>query len=639
MHQLIRWSSVVLIALLSIALSASPSIDPAVVRAFEQFVEREMKRDRMTGLSVAVLQGGSLWARGFGFADLENQVPATEKSSYRMASVSKPMTAVAALKLAEMGKLDLDAEIQKYVPYFPRKGKPVTVRQLLSHLGGISHYRDYRVEGNIREPKTTREAIAIFENFDLINEPGSAYSYSSYGYNLIGAAIEGASGRKYSDVMQESVWTPAGMTDTRMDSPVDLIPHRVTGYRLDEGEIKRSGFVDISSRFAAGGTRSTVVDMVRFAKAVDDGRLLDAEWIDRMWSSAQTTSGRLVHYGLGWSVFSVNGHYQVNHSGSQQETRTLLIYFPAKDLAIAFASNFEEADFGAYRDQLYWLLTGELWNPTLYAPDSADQRTLLLADRLVDAGGLYHEKYGRPMAADRRSLDRAFAYVRDAARERDPAVARKMIEDGLHPVTGQPLVVAGSWIVAKTGIEGTPVSLLARYDGTPRLDRAVQRRSAELARELERLLTPDQERLYVDRPSDAELERSVASFRGLRVAPNHVDRLVEEAQRSFMDGDLARATRLSRLASEAYPADHSAAGVHGVLLTLTGNEAEGQVWLQRSKETDPDGYASPRRLAAIAREVGRKGHRDRALALLRAGMRIHPESTVLAEAFTAAQKE
>jgi CubicO group peptidase (beta-lactamase class C family) len=636
-HQLIRSSLFALIALLSISISAQQAIDPAVIRSFEQFAEREMKRDGTTGLSVAVLQGDRLWARGFGFADIENQVPATEKSSYRMASVSKPMTAVAALKLAEMGKLDLDTDIQKYVPYFPKKNKPVTVRQLLSHLGGISHYRDYRVEGNIREPKTTREAIAIFENFDLINEPGSAYSYSSYGYNLVGAAIEGASGRNYADVMQELVWEPAGMSDTRMDSPTDLIPHRVTGYRLEDGELKRSSYVDISSRFAAGGTRSTVVDMVRFAKAVDEGKLLNTEWTDRMWSSAQTTAQRLVHYGLGWSVFSVNGHYQVNHSGSQQETRTLLIYFPAKDLAMAFASNFEEADFGAYRDQLYWLLTGELWNPPMYASDRADQLTLLLADRLVDAGGLYYEKYGRPVTTDRRALDRAFAYVRDAMREKDPALARKMIEDGLHPVSGQPLVLAGSWIVSKTGIEGTPVSVLARYNGSPRLDRAVQQRSAELARELARVLTSEQKRLFVDRPADADLEQAIASFRGLRVAPSHADTLVDDAQKSFMSGDMARAMRLSRLASEAYPADDSAAGVHGVLLVLAGNEAEGEAWLRRSKVANPDGYASPQRLAAIAREVGRAGHRDRAVTLLRVGMRIDPESKVLKDAFAAVQ--
>ena len=635
---MIRSLAAVLVALLSVSLTAQQAIDPAAIRAFEQFVDREMKRDRMTGMSVAVLQGDALWARGFGFAEVENQVPATEKSSYRMASVTKPMTAVAALKLAEMGSLDLDAEVQRYVPYFPKKSKPVTVRQLLSHLGGISHYRDYSVEGNIREPKTTRESIAIFENFDLINEPGSAYSYSSYGYNLVGAAIEGASGRRYSEVMRDLVWKPAGMNDTRMDSTVDIIPHRVTGYRLENNELKRSNFVDISSRFAAGGTRSTVIDMVRFARAVDEGKLLKPESVDRMWSSAETSARRFVNYGLGWSVFSVNGHYQVNHSGSQQEARTLLIYFPARDLAIAFASNFENADFGAYRDQLYWLLTGELWNPPAYAPDRDDQLALLLADRLVDAGGLYYEKHGKPMTTDRRELDRAFAYVRSVVREKNPTTARAMIEDGGQPVSGQPLAVAGSWIVSKVGNEGTPVAVLAKYKGTPRLEPSLQRRSVELARDLERILTTDQKKLFVDRPTDEELAQAVSSFRGLRVAPSHVDTLVDDAQNSFMRGDLARASRIGKLAAEAYPADDDAAGVYGVLLALTGNESDAITWLTRSKASDADGYASPQRIVSIAREVSRAGHRQPALALLRTALRVHPEAEALKKALAAAEK-
>ncbi|HEX6178897.1 MAG TPA: serine hydrolase domain-containing protein, partial [Thermoanaerobaculia bacterium] len=320
-----------LLLVVSVALHAQD----ARFASFEQFVEREMARDRMVGLSVAVLEGDTLWARGFGHADLENAVKATERSSYRMASVTKPMTAVAALKLAEQGKLDLDADIRRYVPYFPDKGKTITTRQLLSHLGGISHYRNYAVEGNIRDPKTTREAIAIFENFDLVSDPGTKYTYSSYGYNLIGAVIEGATGRAYREVMQELVWTPAGMSSTRLDSPTDLIPFRVTGYTLDDGKIRRSDFVDISSRFGGGGTRSTVIDMVRFAQSIWDGKLLKAETVQSMWWPAQTSAGRFINYGLGFNALPVNGHYYASHSGSQQEARTLLMIWPARKLAIA----------------------------------------------------------------------------------------------------------------------------------------------------------------------------------------------------------------------------------------------------------------------------------------------------------------
>lgn len=590
-----RVLAVVLFLLSPVAAVAQNAIDPKAIAAFEEFAERQMKRDRITGMSVAVLQGDSLWARGFGFADVENQVPATEKSSYRTASVIKPMTAVAAIRLAEMGKLDLDAPVQKYVPYFPDKGKTITIRQLLAHMGGISHYRDYRVEGYIREPKNTREAIDIFAAFDLVNEPGSAYSYSSYGYNLVGAAIEGATGQKYADVMRELVWGPAGMTSTRMDSPTDLIPHRVTGYRLDGDELKRSDYVDISSRFAGGGARSTVVDLVHFAKAIDDGKLLRAESVDPMWFGTRTTKGTFIGYGLGWSVSSVNGHFSVGHSGSQQETRTLLQYFPARDLAIAFASNFEDADFTAYRNYLYWSLTGEVWNPEMYAADAADRAALKIADDLVDAGGVYVEKYGKAATTDRRELQKAFADL-DAS----------------------PNFIAGSWIVSKAGLGGEgPLSVLARYVKSkqqPRLDRELERRIVELATEWERVWTPE----IVE-----GVEQKVATYKGLRVAPSHVRTLTDDVENSFRKGDLARAARRSKLLGDTYPQDPTAAGVYGIALVFAGEEADAETWLRRSRTLDPDGYASKRRLESVARAMSNLGATAEAATLRRLSEKLN----------------
>ena len=113
---------------------------------------------------------------------------------YRLASVTNPMTATAILQLVEQGKIDLDADVQKYVPYFPKKNYPVTVRNLLGHLGGISHYKDYSVEGHFKKAKNTKESLAVFMDWNLVAEPGTRFNYTSYEYNLLGAVIEGASG-------------------------------------------------------------------------------------------------------------------------------------------------------------------------------------------------------------------------------------------------------------------------------------------------------------------------------------------------------------------------------------------------------------------------------------------------------------
>jgi CubicO group peptidase (beta-lactamase class C family) len=199
------------------------------LQLFEKFVRHQIDLDRTPGLSIAFMKDDFVWAQGYGFADLENTVPAKPESSYRLASVTKTITAFAVLQLVEAGKINLDAEVQTYVPYFPKKKWPVTIRQLLGHLGGISHYRNEAAESHIKEPKNTRQAIAVFQDFDLVAEPGTRYNYSTYGYNLLGAVIEAAAGESYGEYIQKHIFAPLGMANSRMDNPLDIIPNRARG--------------------------------------------------------------------------------------------------------------------------------------------------------------------------------------------------------------------------------------------------------------------------------------------------------------------------------------------------------------------------------------------------------------------------
>ena len=307
-----------------------------------------MALDRMPGLSVAFMKDGFVWAKGFGFADLENNVPATAESSYRLASITKTITAFAVLQLVEAGRINLDAEIQTYVPYFPKKKWPVTIRQLLGHLGGISHYRNDEAEEHIKEPRTTEQAIAIFKDFDLVTEPGTRYNYSSYGFNLLGAAVESASGESYGDYIKKHIFSPLGMENSRMDDPLDVVPNRVRGYRIIDNALKNSEFVDVSSRFAGGGTRSTVVDLIKFARGIVDGKLVKRETEREMFTPMSQRNGQLTGYGMGWEVKPWKGHFQVAHGGSQPETRTHILVFPAENFAVAAASNLEGVDLRPY---------------------------------------------------------------------------------------------------------------------------------------------------------------------------------------------------------------------------------------------------------------------------------------------------
>ncbi len=337
----------------------------AKLRAFETSVLAEMEKSHIPGLTIGFIKDDYVWVKGFGSSDLENHVAATADSAYRYASVQKSMTAVAVLQLVERGKIDLDAEIQTYVPYFPRKPYPVTIRQLLGHLGGIPHYVDRAKEQHIKEHKTTRETIAIFENFPLVAEPGTKWSYSSYGYDLLGAAIEEVSQQSYGDYMREHVWEPAGMTATRMDDPLALIPNRVRGYQLVNGQLRNSEFIDVSSRFAAGGTRGTVRDLLRFMQALNDGKLLSQKSIVAMQTPMKTRGGERTGfpgtegYAMGWNVMKQPSGLVYANDGGQQETRTFILNVPGKHLCIAFAMNLESDDIEALYLRLYELVSGE----------------------------------------------------------------------------------------------------------------------------------------------------------------------------------------------------------------------------------------------------------------------------------------
>jgi CubicO group peptidase (beta-lactamase class C family) len=148
------------------------------------------------------------------------------------------------------------------------------------------------------------------------------------------------------------VWKPLGMTSTRMDDPRAVIPHRVTGYVVEDGKLRRSEYVDISSRFAGGGTRSTVEDMLRFVEGLAAGKVLKAETRELAWTAMPTRDGKLTSYGLGFGIITAAGHKGIAHSGSQQEARTDFVFVPGERFGVALASNFENANLDAYANKL-----------------------------------------------------------------------------------------------------------------------------------------------------------------------------------------------------------------------------------------------------------------------------------------------
>ncbi len=233
------------ITYVAVAYSQFPvRLPAATVEKLERTITSEMARQNIPGMSAAIVTDHQVrWSNGFGFSDLENFVPAKASTVYRLGSISKPITAVAAMQLVEQGKLDLDAPVQRYIPSFPQKPWPLTARHLISHIGGVRHYRGDEIN-LAKQYHSLTEGLSIFKDDSLLFQPGTRYSYSTYGYNLLGVAVEGASGTSFVEYTREQIFKPAGMDRARDDNVYDVIYNRAYGYRKTESgekEVYHSG--------------------------------------------------------------------------------------------------------------------------------------------------------------------------------------------------------------------------------------------------------------------------------------------------------------------------------------------------------------------------------------------------------------
>lgn len=327
------------------------SIAPEKRREMEAVITKFMAANHIPGISIAVVENGTEdWSAGFGSADLENSVPATAHTLYRLASISKSITATAAMQLSEQGKLDLDAPLQKYCPAFPQKDAPVTTREVLGHLAGIRAYKSWTQDdveyGNTRHfADTVQGGLDFFKNDPLISKPGTEFHYTTEGFTLVGCAMEGASGEKYVDYVRQHVLLPAGMTHTVPDDRFAIIPLRARFYSKDKtGAIINADFLDSSYKVPGGGWLSSADDMASFEVAMLGDRILTRTTRDLMWTPLATADGKKTGYGLGWGTGDDLGVRDVGHGGGQQGTTTFFMMVPERRAGVVVLMNIDGAD-------------------------------------------------------------------------------------------------------------------------------------------------------------------------------------------------------------------------------------------------------------------------------------------------------
>ena len=355
----LRVAAIYLLALCPLCLAAAPlcaqtkSLSAEKKAQIEKAASNFMAATSVPGISVAVVLDGELvWSEGFGLADLENYVPATPATLFRLGSISKPITATAILQLYERGKLDLDAEVQRYCPAFPKKEWPITTRQLLGHLGGIRHYNSDG-KGDISEDSakhfaSMQDSLQIFANDPLVAKPGTTFHYSTYGYTLLGCVLEGAASQKYVDFVKENVFAPAGMIETQEDNFFRVVQHRTRWYHKENsGPVQNAGVLDSSYKIPGGGLISSADDMARFEIAIMADKLLKPSTRTLMWTPQKAADGSQNGYALGWATGKRLGLSVVGHNGGQQGTSTSIVLAPDRRAGIVVLANMDNVDSDA----------------------------------------------------------------------------------------------------------------------------------------------------------------------------------------------------------------------------------------------------------------------------------------------------
>jgi serine beta-lactamase-like protein LACTB, mitochondrial len=327
------------------------------VEAARSVVRELLTSNPIPALSIAVMRGNEIqWAEAFGQVDLELGVAATPAHRFRLGSVSKVITATLAAQLASRDTVDLDAPIVRYMPGLPPAHHATTLRQLLTHRGGIRHYadKDWAAEapGNIdrRQYLSNADILAVFINDPLVGKPGEQVSYSTFGYTLASLVLENAAKLPFLDLVTREISTPLRLASLVGDAPMVVVPHRVSGYytgdtvrrRTPEFEGKWANIPQNNPayKWAGGGLLATPSDLARFGAAHLAPGVLSKSALDTLFTVYTDRSERSPPLGLGWRIDEDESkRIRWHHAGGQDGARASLVVYPKERLSIAFATN------------------------------------------------------------------------------------------------------------------------------------------------------------------------------------------------------------------------------------------------------------------------------------------------------------
>jgi CubicO group peptidase (beta-lactamase class C family) len=336
---------------------------PALPNAVDRFIRAELARQRVPGLSVAVLRGDSIvLARGYGYANVEHHVPATDSTVYEVGSVSKQFTAAAVVMLAEQGRLSLDDPIVRLLPEGSAVWPRVTIRHLLTHTSGIPQDTMPDWRRDYTEDELVRSAAAQPLDF----EPGDRESYSSIGYALLGIIIHRVTGVFWGDFVRDHIFRPLGMATARLNSDADIVPNRAAGHYFVGDTLKNQEWVSPTiSATADLGLSFSVRDLAQWAIGLNRGRALSRGGLEATWTPVRLNNGGTYPYGFGWNITQQRGYRRIGHSGSWLGFQATIQRYPDFDITVIVLANLAQANPEAMAFGIAGLLEPVLTPPHL----------------------------------------------------------------------------------------------------------------------------------------------------------------------------------------------------------------------------------------------------------------------------------
>lgn len=415
--------------------------DQAITKA-RFLIQEHQKQTNIPGLQVAVMiDGEMIWSEAMGYADLENSIPATIDTKFRTASIAKPLTSIALGKMLEDSLISLDQTVGDLLPGYPNYAHEIIVRQLAGSISGIRHYNDEDPKYRTEHYESVEDALEIFKNDPLDFKPGTEYGYSSYGWVLLSALMENASGQAFENIMKDS-WKSLEASSTSFDTPKHA-DNRISKFYVKGSGEERDLAPDENRSFmyAGGGYLSTAEDLVKIGNQFINHEYLAKSTVDTLTKSLQLSTGEPTYYGLGWELGSSKINTEVwYHNGSMPTARTHWILMPGEEIVMAYLTNTGEHVF--FNDAE----AHSIAKIFLDAKRAQSKDTSNSPDLIGEWKGKVTSLYGKSKKAkltlgrtDNDILTGEIEFKRSRKRETYPVVVKSSSQDSLHLIAVTPM--------------------------------------------------------------------------------------------------------------------------------------------------------------------------------------------------------